>query len=470
MRGDGAGLTVLLLPPPTPNGPLHVGHLSGPYLAGDVAARAARARGERVLTVCGLDVNQNYVPAKAEQEGRPADEVVADYSARIRTALRLARISYDLMLDPASDADYRDGVSGLLAELVDAKAVVVQPFPLAVCAGCGRTLHHARVAGRCRVCGEGAGGGACERCGSYAAATDLVEAACTVCGGLPRTVEAQLPVLRMEDYREQLTEAWARAELSPRVRALVGRLLTDGLPEVPLAYPTDWGIRTGAGHDGERIDVWVETALGHLYAVPRRLGTGGRGMTASVAGWAAVDRLWHVHGIDNAFYYGVLTPALFAAAGVRTGVLAGLVVNEFYRLEGLKFSTSRNHAVWAEDFLADEDPAMVRLYLCWDRPEPYESDFTRASYEAFRDWATAQLAGPGQLPAELARLDLTRAERALRLETFDAATAAHCLLGAAAREPDRARPLLAAVTGAESRPDRDPIEEDPDADARRRAR
>ena len=34
-------LTVITVPPPTPNGPLHLGHLSGPFVAADVAARAA---------------------------------------------------------------------------------------------------------------------------------------------------------------------------------------------------------------------------------------------------------------------------------------------------------------------------------------------------------------------------------------------------------------------------------------------
>ena len=106
-----------------------------------------------------------------------------------------------------------------------------------------------------------------------------------------------------------------------------------------------------------------------------------------MAGWSEVDRLWHFLGIDNAFYYGVLCPAVFAAAGMPPGVLAGLVVNEFYTLDGLKFSTSRRHAVWAEDFLGTEDPALVRLYLGWDRPAGFESDFTEAGYAAFRDWA-----------------------------------------------------------------------------------
>ena len=40
-------VTVFTSPQPTVNGPLHVGHLAGPYLAADIAARAARARGER---------------------------------------------------------------------------------------------------------------------------------------------------------------------------------------------------------------------------------------------------------------------------------------------------------------------------------------------------------------------------------------------------------------------------------------
>jgi methionyl-tRNA synthetase len=442
---------VLITPPPTPNGPLHLGHLSGPYVAGDVAVRAARARGESVLSVSGLDVHQNYVRTAAEQEGRTPAAVAADYGARIRSAFALAGVEYDLFLDPGQDADYRSAVAGLLNELLAGGAVAVREVPWAVCAGCGRGLHHARVAGRCRVCGAGAAGGACEGCATYAAAVDLLDAACTACGGAPSVRPTPLPVLRMEDFRGPLTEAWCRAVLPARVRDLLGRLLADGLPEVPLAYPTDWGI---PGPGGTRIDVWVEMALGYLYAIPRQLGTaGGGGLADCVAGWAGVDRLWHFLGIDNAFYYGVLGPAVFAAAGMPAGVLGGLLVNEFYALDGLKFSTSRRHAVWAEDFLATEDPALVRLYLGWDRPSGFESDFTPAGYAAFRDWAGPLLAGAGasSLPADLAAGELARAAQALRLETFDPGLATRCLLGALGGPADApARTLLGALTGAEA--------------------
>ena len=446
----GSGVTVVITPPPTPNGPLHVGHLAGPYVAGDIAVRAARARGERVLAVSGLDVHQNYVLTAAEREERTAVEVMADYGGRIRSAFELCGVSYDLFLDPYADQDYRDGVARLLADLLATGAIAVREVPWAVCAGCGRGLHHARVAGRCRVCGQPAAGGACEGCATYAAAVDLVDAACTACGGSPTVLPSELPVLRMEDYRDLLTEAWSRAVVPPRVRDLLDRLLSDGLPDVPLAYPTDWGIPL-PGTDA-RIDVWVEMALGYLYAVPRQLGTAGAGDLVSCRlGWAGVQRMWHFLGIDNAFYYAVLTPAVLLAAGLPAGLLGGLVVNEFYTLDGLKFSTSRRHAVWAEDFLAKEDPALVRLQLAWDRPSGFSSDFTAAGYEAFADWAAPLLAGTGTppLPAGVAAGELARAEQALRLETFDPGLAARCLLGAlGGPQAGRARAVLSALTGA----------------------
>jgi methionyl-tRNA synthetase len=441
-----SGTRVVITPPPTPNGPLHVGHLSGPYVAGDIAVRAARARGEDVLAVSGLDVHQNYVRTAAEQEGRAPAEVTADYGARIRSAFALSRVAYDVFLDPAQDADYRAGVTGLLAGLLASGAVEERSVPWATCADCGRSLHHARVAGRCRTCGSAASGGACEGCATYAAAVDLVDAACTACGGAPVVTALRLPVLSLERFRGPLTEAWSRAVVPARVRDLFARLLTEGLPVVPLAYPTDWGIELAGDL---RLDCWAETALGHLYAVPRALGVGGPTVEESVAGWAGVSEMWHFLGIDNAFYYAVLTPAVLLAAGLPPGLLGGLVVNEFYALDGLKFSTSRRHAVWAEDFLAKEDPALVRLHLAWDRPQGFESDFTQAGYEAFRDWAGPLLAGaPGVLPSFVAAGEVARAAAALRLETFDPALAARCLLGALGGPDDgRARELLSAVTG-----------------------
>ena len=86
------GVTVIVIPQPTVNGPLHIGHLSGPYLAADIASRAAKARGDRIVTLAGVDVHPNYVMTKAENLGVEVGEMVAGFRAQITTALELAGI------------------------------------------------------------------------------------------------------------------------------------------------------------------------------------------------------------------------------------------------------------------------------------------------------------------------------------------------------------------------------------------
>ncbi|MBO0805010.1 MAG: class I tRNA ligase family protein, partial [Nocardiopsaceae bacterium] len=416
---------------PTPNGPLHVGHLAGPFIAADVAARAARSRGARVLTVSGLDPHQNYVRAKAASQGRTADEVLDTYEALVRRALRAARISYDVYIDPRADRGYRDRVARLLGELAGTGAVVTEPATLTRCGDCGTTLHHAYVSGDCPRCGLQSSGGTCEACGAFTTAENLGDPRCARCGGAPEPFTERIPLLRLESCRAALAEAWSAAVMPARVRSLAGHYLARGLPDVPLAYPTDWGVPAGDG--GQRVDVWVEMGLGLLSETARRLDPDASTLEGYLTAWRRAGRRWHFLGIDNAFYFAVLFPGLFTAAGLDPagpGGLGGLVVNEFYLLDGLKFSTSRGHAVWAHEFLADEDPALVRLYLCWDRPDRYESVFTRDAYAEFRDWAKTRLRAGGTLPDGLAAAEARRAARALELESFDPGLAARCLLGA----------------------------------------
>jgi methionyl-tRNA synthetase len=443
-------VNVITIPPPTANGPLHVGHLSGPYLASDIAARAAKARGEEVLVTAGIDTGQNFIPTMAELHGLDPQQMMARYRGEILDAFRLGRISYDTFVDPQEPA-YERAIAGVVGEMVQRGALPMREITLHACADCGRTLHHSYVAGTCRVCGSGASGGSCEGCGGFTSAQTLSLPTCDRCGGPPRPFTATVPVLRLEDYRDRLMHVWLRAELPSRVRALIVNYLAVGLPEVPLAYPTNWGVEAMGPLAGMRIDVYVEVGLAWLWGVARAFDPTAMTLDACVDAWRAVENLWQFHGIDNTFYFAVFWPALFAAAGLDPVPLGGLVVNEFYTLEGKKFSTSRNHAIWAHEFLATEDPAVVRLYLAWDRPGSFATDFTRESFEAFRDRVQPLLAGAGgsaPAPGPLLNAERERGEQALRLVGFDPALAARSLLSLLAAGEDPG-PVLAALTGAD---------------------
>ena len=65
------------------------------------------------------------------------------------------------------------------------------------------------------------------------------------------------------------------------------------------------------------MDFPAELGLSYLYGPARAVDPGADDLAACVAAWQQLSGLWHFNGIDNAFYFGILYPAVFAAAGVR---------------------------------------------------------------------------------------------------------------------------------------------------------
>jgi len=424
-----SAVTAIIVAPPTTNGPLHIGHLAGPYIAGDVIARAARDRGERVVNVNGVDTHPNWVLTRAENEDVDVQKVILEYRRRIDEAMRRARVDCDVYLDP-EDSDHQAAVARLASHLADGP-FALRDYTLLACSDCGRTLHNSYVKGSCSRCGAGSHGGTCEGCGGFASAQNLIDPRCGRCGGAPTPFTARIPVLVLEDFRDQLVEIWLHMEQPRRMRDLLNDYLRDGLPEMPLAFPTNYGVEGTGTLAGLRLDVNFELGLNGYQCVARGIDPAVDGVEAAQAAWRQVGKAWHVHGIDNGFYSATLWPLTCAALGVRPEQHGGSIVNEFYTLDGAKFSTSRNHAIWTDELLAVEDPEIVRLYLAWDGPDRYASDFTMAGFEAFRDRVAPRLAGRADgdpLPAPLDAASLTRGLQALRPERFDLALAARCLL------------------------------------------
>ncbi|MET7282374.1 class I tRNA ligase family protein [Kribbella sp. NPDC005582] len=443
-------IKVFTFPQPTVNGPLHVGHLSGPYLASDIAARAARARGEQVLVTSGLDVHQNYVLTRAENEGLNPHAMTAAFRDDILETYDRARIGYDRFTDPLGDG-HPPVIRQLMDHLVSSGAAPMREITLYACNDCDRTLHESYLTGLCGECKEPAAGGACEVCGTFTRVETMIDPVCGRCGGEPRPFQATVPVLRMEDHRAALVETWLRAQLPPAVRELVERVLRNGLPEIPLAFPTNWGIEGDGPLTGLRICPYTEVALTDLYGIARAVDPSASTVDGYLAAIGRIGELWHFLGLDNAFWYAVYWPAVWAAAGVTRSPLSGLVVNEFYTSDGAKFSTSRKHGMTATELLSRRDPSIVRLFLAWDRPDRFPSDFTEHSFDTFAGYAEPLLAGvrPVSEPLDpaLAAIELARGEAALRPSDFDPPLAARCLLTLLAGGVHETGSLRAALTG-----------------------
>ena len=85
----------------------------------------------------------------------------------------------------------------------------------------------------------------------------------------------------------------------------------------------------------------------------------------------------HFFGYDNSFYHAVLYPALYRLAFPDWAPDIDYHVNEFYLLEGSKFSTSRRHAIWGKEILTPQSVDAVRYFLSLTRPEGRRTNFGR---------------------------------------------------------------------------------------------
>ena len=367
--------------PPTPNGPLHIGHLAGPYLAGDVMRRFLRAEGQDVTYTTGLDDHQSYVPVRGLKDcGRSPEEVADGHTETIEHVWRAAGVCFDHIVHPRSDRGYTEFVQQFFQRLYDAGHLVARTRPLPYCEPCGRWLYEAYVVGDCPHCGACSNGNACEPCGRPNDCGDLLNPHCTLCGepaGVRGCLRLYFPLAAFAD---ELSVFWERVDMPPHLRALCERMAADGLPEIAVSHPGDWGIPVPVdGLRDQRIYVWFEMAPSYLWEQDavrgERLGTGPV----------------QFFGFDNGYFHAVLFPAAFTAYDGGIALPRAFVVNEFYRLEDLKFSTSRQHAVWAHEELTRTSPDVLRYHVLADRPNGRQTSFSltdlaRSRDHLARDW------------------------------------------------------------------------------------
>src|SRR5262249_51997740 len=135
------------------------------------------------------------------------------------------------------------------------------------------------------------------------------------------------------------------AKMNTHYTALCQRMLSDELPTVPATQPAGWGIPVPvAGFESQRISAWFE--LGPFYlAITHELCETGRSTQTWKDFWYGQTDIVQFFGFDSCYFHAILFPALFHAYDAAIRPPAAFVINEFYRLDGRKFSTSRKHAI-----------------------------------------------------------------------------------------------------------------------------
>ncbi len=285
--------TLVFCPPPTPNGGLHLGHLSGPYVRADMLVRALGSMGRSARYITGTDDHQSHVAAVARlRQVKPVDIAVTEGDAIVAT-LHAAGIGCDRLVRPLADLGHADRIRELFARVTSSHAVSEQERETAYCAQCELSLHQAFARGFCARCGESSDGEICEACGRPNEARELTGLQCRICGTPAGTRPERALWLDLNLYADQLRDYLQSTYTSPDLQALVERLLAEGLPAYRLSRSSDWGIALG---DGQVLDAWADLALTFLDAVRAEFEQDGPGKISLFLGY------------DNSYFYAVLLP------------------------------------------------------------------------------------------------------------------------------------------------------------------
>jgi methionyl-tRNA synthetase len=378
--------------PPTPNGDLHLGHLAGPYLSGDIHARYLRLRGVDAHFICGSDDNSIYTKTRGLELGMGPQAAADHFGEACRETLEKAGIALAAFPRPNASPFHVPAVQEFFRRLFNGGHFEVVERQLPHDPETGEYLFESGLKGRCPHCGSVMVGSTCEDCGRVNDGWNLVDPVSLVSGRPPVWKPMRRLEFPLSRWAGALSEYYRRVSMAPHVRALVEGLLADGLPNVAVTHRTDWGIEVPVpGWEDQRIYVWLEMAPRYSSYARHVNEVSG----ASGEGW---ERFWRspeaevvqFFGFDNSFYYAALLPALFLAYDAEIRLPKAFVTNEFYYLDGQKFSTSRNHRILGRELAGKAPRDAVRYYLAATCPEREETNFTLAG---FHDAARRELLG-----------------------------------------------------------------------------
>lgn len=359
---------IVTVPPPTPNGGLHVGHLSGPYLAADAFVKQLKLRGGTYAYTTFSDVNQSYVRVTAERQKVLPLELAQQCSADIRETMALYQVEVSEFAIP--DASEREQVRQFFLKLYRQGILVRKEFPTFFSPDRGIALDEAGVSGYCPKCLDECKCGICESCGFLCNPNSLIAPRDTVTGSRRLQVRmVPLLVFEMERFREEVRKFYqGNRRYRPRYGWLVADALAARLPDFPVTVEGSWGIPIH--HDdfpGQVINAWPELVVHQLLDHKRRSQDG-----------YSTPKVVNFLGFDNTYFYAILHAALLIASGEHDWLPYGSITNEFYNLDHSKFSTSRNHVIWARDLATRHATDLIRFHTLLNSPGFERANFNEA--------------------------------------------------------------------------------------------
>lgn len=371
---------------PYANGPVHIGHLAGVYVPADIYVRYLRLKGEEVLFVGGSDEHGVPITIRAKKEGITPQDVVDRYHTLIRDSFKEFGISFDVY-SRTSSKTHHQVASDFFKKLYENGKFIEKTTEQYYDEEAQQFLADRYIVGECPRChATDAYGDQCEKCGSTLSPEELINPISKLSGAKPVKKETKHWYLPLDQHEEWLRQ-WIleeHKEWRPNVYGQCKSWLDLGLQPRAVSRDLDWGIPVPVeGAEGKVLYVWFDAPIGYI-SNTKELCDNNPQYGNWEKWWKDEEtRLIHFIGKDNIVFHCIVFPAMLKAEGSYI-IPDNVPSNEFLNLEGDKISTSRNWAVWLNEYLIEfpNKQDTLRYVLTANAPETKDNDFTWKDFQA----------------------------------------------------------------------------------------
>ncbi|GGL32031.1 methionine--tRNA ligase [Halarchaeum grantii] len=374
---------------PYANGDLHVGHLRT-YVSGDAFTRGLRTLGQQAALVSGSDMHGTPIAVNAEQEGVTPEEFALRHHEEYAETFPKFNVDFDNYGHTHEETNVE-----LTQEFVRAweanDHVYEREIPVAYDPDADQWLPDRFVEGECPYCGEHARGDECdEGCQRHLEPGEIVDPVSTLTGNPAEYHERAHKFLRLEEFQEYLQGFINRMEGTSNAQNQPREWIEGELQDLCITRDMDWGIDyPGEGSEDLVLYVWVDAPIEYVASTKQyseRVGT-------DEYDWEEVwkdgdSEIVHVIGRDIIQHHTVFWPSMLRAAEYNEP--RAVCATGFVNLDGKAFSTSRNRAIWANEYLEEGfHPDLLRYYLA--TAAGFERD-VNFSWERFQERVNTELA------------------------------------------------------------------------------
>jgi len=379
---------------PYANGPIHLGHLAGAYLPADIYVRYQRAKKRDVIFICGSDEHGVPITIAAEKQGITPQQLVDKYREIHRESFYKFGMSFDNY--SGTSFPFHHKISQQFFLKLHSKGYLSEKkMSQFYCAHDDMFLADRYVEGICPNCSaEGARGDQCDACGRSLNTTELIEPYCVLCKKAPEIKETRHWFINLKQF-QHIIKDWldTKTNWKNNVKNFCYGWINEGLEDRSVTRDLKWGIQVPLeGYENKVLYVWFDAPIGYISSTvewAKKIGEPDKWKEY----WQDKNtKLVHFIGKDNIVFHAIIWPLILMGHGDYV-LPAEIPANEFLNLEGNKISTSKNYAVWLNEYLEKFPPDPLRYWLAVNAPETKDADFTWKDFQARNNNELADVLG-----------------------------------------------------------------------------